>query len=174
MSWINNQVWGIIGVAIGVIGILIACIFYRRSRRSKKIYFDSRAFQLISYHTASVPGLNFSYNNKELFDLCAVKVMLWNAGNEVIHSGDFASTDYLKLAIPAGKIVYAHISYQTRPTNLFTLSKIAGDAEMDIQFDYIGSGEGAIVLLLTTQSEGNPPEMQGTIKGFGTPASPDN
>src|SRR5664280_2673660 len=87
------------GLAIGVIGIVLAVLFGLRSRRSKKILYVARKFNLLGRRLAGLPRFQAQYDGKKLENLTAVKLLVWNRGNETLTPEDFAKADPLRIVL---------------------------------------------------------------------------
>jgi len=158
------------GCLLGVIGIVLAIVFYIRGKRTKKLIFDVQVFGLLSDTTASLKDFAATYQEQPLSRLTAAKILLWNSGTDVIDRKDVAETEPIRISVPKGfEILEAVVSICPEPTNNVSVEHIANGNEAIIRFDYIGCREGCIVSLLHTGSEYDMPTVVGTMKGAGHP-----
>ena len=90
-----------VGCLFGISGIILAVYFYLKSRRKKRLLFDTRTFGLLSDATASIPGFHASFCDHELKTLTASKILLWNSGTEIIEGSELQI------------VILSHSNYQT-------------------------------------------------------------
>lgn len=114
---------GAVGIAVGLLGIALAYIFYRKAVRNKVL--------AIAY-TDPIPlimtfaDIRVSYENTTITELSRVYVLLWNRGTAPIEAGDFiapikfSSNDpILRLGIHAkDPAVAAGMDLQTKSLNI--------------------------------------------------------
>jgi hypothetical protein len=109
---------GVLGVIVGVLGILLAYIFYRKAIRTKVL--------AIAY-TEPIPllmtlaNVSVTYEGTTISALSRVYVLLWNRGTAPIEASDFITPICFKSADPILKLkihdkdaaVSAHLDLQT-------------------------------------------------------------
>lgn len=88
---------GIVGIVLAVISILLAVIFYRRSRKFKQLGYAVRTWKIIEDYSATLPGLSVTYGDQRVQYLSVSKLAFWNRGSETINWSDVATADPLRI-----------------------------------------------------------------------------
>jgi hypothetical protein len=79
---------GIAGVAVGLVGIIAAIYFYKKTIRTKIL---SVAYTKIVAPLPSVPGVHKTYKGAAAEELSRAFFLLWNTGTAPIEKDDFVS-----------------------------------------------------------------------------------
>jgi hypothetical protein len=172
-SFSNNPIVSIVSLILAAIGILLAVVFYLKSRRIKRISYAVRSFNLIDDSVSSLPGFAASYNGNEFDNLTALKILFWNSGSELLSGNDIASSDPVRLEFPQDVTVLdAKVSLSSNTANL---AEVIIDSDSKnrcvINFDFLSEREGFILSVLSTGKPESNPVVEGTIKGGGSPTS---
>ena len=172
-SFSNNLIVSIASLIVGAIGILLAVVFYLKSRRIKRISYAIRSFNLIDDTVSSLPGFAASYNGNEFNNLTALKILFWNSGSELLSRNDITSSDPVRLEFPQDVTVLdAKVSVSSNTANL---AKVIIDPDSKnrcmIDFDFLSKGEGFILSVLSNGKPESSPVVEGTIRGGGSPIS---
>ena len=162
---------GVGGMLLGGLGVILAVLFYLKSRRLKALSHCSRTFSLLADSLSALPGFTSEYKGHKLENLTACKSLLWNSGSEIVSSTDLADSDPLRIQMPEKvEILDVRIAYCSTPTNQVA-AHVSGQSKnvVHITLDYLAPHEGCIVSLL----HAGPPDAEisflGTLKGFGEP-----
>jgi hypothetical protein len=167
-----SLILSIAGCLVGLAGIVLAVYYYRKSQRTKRLAFDTRAFGLISNTAASLPGLHVSYRDQEFRALTAAKILLVNSGTEMVQGSDIADADPISFRLPDdSEILSATMSFVSDPTNQLRLeSPDASRNVLRVTFDYLAPRQGCVILLLHNGMQDTPILSGGTLKGVGPPS----
>jgi len=169
-GFLQSSLFNLVGALIGIGGIILAIIFYRRSKRVKKLSYAVRSFSLVSSSTSSLPEFLATYKGCPVTNLTAVKMILWNSGNETLAYSDIAKADQIRISLPPKvEILDVRVNVPSNPANLLKVHRNPEINEADIKFDYLGPKEGALISLLHTGGSESKPTIVGTIKGQGSP-----
>jgi hypothetical protein len=90
------------GVAVGLIGIALACYFYLAGRRVKDLRWTVRSVNIIQGYRSKVEDLHVSYRGVDVENLTVSKILVWNEGRETIDRDDIAPADPLRVATRDG------------------------------------------------------------------------
>lgn len=162
----NSEYLTIIGLILGIFGVVLAFIFYFKSKSKKKLIYHIRSFNLINEEISELNELEVIYKEKKIKNLTISKVALWNSGNITIDKTDIVSLDKLKITTADEVEVFeAEVISQVDPTNNFTLNK--GDNEIELNFDYIDPNQGCAIKLYHTGKNSSDISLTGKIKGAG-------
>lgn len=171
MNWISHPVWSFVGVATGLIGIALAIYFYKRSVKKKRISYNFRHFHLVSRTVTSLPDFTFSYKGANLSQLTATKFIFWNSGTDIVEHKDVAESDSIRIVLnDKAQILKANVLAQSDPTNQCVVTLTSQMPHVaQVNFDYIGVGQGAVVSLMVAGDFTGEIALLGTVKGNGNP-----
>lgn len=143
----------VIGISIGLIGVILAFIFYIKSKPISKISSFHSYTNLIGTNQSKLPKqVSISYNNKYVKSVSSSEFIIWNSGNTVINKRALATKDPLRIEInPDIKLLRYQIIIENNPTNNISL-KTDEDYPNSIliDFDFLEKNEGARIEILHT------------------------
>lgn len=132
---------------LAVAGILIAFIFYFRSRQRKQICFQKFDYKIVdSEKTHLAAGLKVLVNDVEAQNVTASRVILWNEGNCTIDGGNLRTTSPLRFEVQEGQILRVELEKVDRAANNIAIS--ADEKAAFVSFDYLDERDGFRVLVL--------------------------
>jgi hypothetical protein len=74
-----------LGIAVGLIGIILAIYFYRRSKRTIQISYSMEFTQLLGGNRGILPEeVSILYGDVKITDLVKFNAIFWNSGTEPI------------------------------------------------------------------------------------------
>lgn len=155
-----------IGVVLGVIGLVAAYVFYRRSLVRPKLAFVISSVRITGRDSMFPDELKIFYGDKEVQTVTQSNIVIWNSGNVTIDGENIVKADPLRLVIPKeSEILAASIVFTTREVTAFSI-KLRGETsnELLLSFDFLDSGDGALINLTHTSS--NKIEPLGTIRSM--------
>jgi hypothetical protein len=161
---------GWVGTSVGVIGIAIGILLYRRSRLSGMIAFQRDGHQLIGHVTSKLREVTVAYRGDPVPRVTGSKVAIWNAGTSTIKGSDIVLRDPLRVEIERGeRILAAWIAVASRDVNAFHLDLQPDKAEVALcTFDFLDPNDGVIIVMLHT-SPSEIASLRGTIRGHSHP-----
>ncbi len=161
----------IVGLILGAIGIALAIIFYHKSRKFKAAFYSVRSFNLLTDSLSTLPAFSALYKGRQLVNLTATKILLWNSGSEIFSPSDMAPSDPIGIMLPEGtEILDAKVIATSVPANKASIKLPDKDANFaELLFDYFAPKEGCLITLLHTGGPDVQPQVVGTLKGFGLP-----
>ena len=156
---------GWVGSAIGLAGILVAVLTYRRSLVGARLVFMERDLRLLSVKGQALPGeIEIRYRGALLDRLTKTDLVLWNAGRLLLRGQDVVAEDPVRFCFEGqGTILSASIAKTTRTTNAIQLAQ-TDDKTITIGFDYLDPGDGVVIEVLHTFLKAGPRHL-GTIRG---------
>ncbi len=167
------EVFSVASCVLGLLGILLAVIFYLQRRRTKRLAFAVRTFGLLSNVTTSLPKFRATFHGTELERLTAVRILLWNTGNDIVHASDIAPADPLGFRFPSD----CHIVSAEEPKSSSPAHNVKCHIDSDrknllhLTFDYLAPREACLISLLHNSNENVPVDAVGTLMGKGPPKS---
>lgn len=158
-------VWA--SLLIGILALIISLIIYRASRIGPRPVYQFQTLRLIGKGKQALPEeVQILFKGRSVPQLTRTHVILWNSGNAMLDGKNIIKEDPLGFEYKEGvEILRASILKVTRDSNKFT-ANIDPDSTNKVfcSFDYLESGDGAVIELLHTGEESNP-EYRGTIRG---------
>lgn len=155
----------IVGFWIGFIGIILAVIFYIKSRKLKRPIYWMRTFEILKGEE-KFPKLSIAYESETINTVSLTKIAFLNAGNETIDSGDIAPKNPLRVEIGGSfKILDKSIVYHKNEANNFKLQETEEKNILKIDFDYLDKDEGAIFQIIHDGASADAINIRGSIKG---------
>src|SRR5437867_1030669 len=85
------------------IAILVSAYFYFKSRKVKRLAYFVTTRNLIQNASASLSGIQVTFQGQPADNISVSKISLWNAGTETVHGTDIAPADPLRFLISGGK-----------------------------------------------------------------------
>jgi hypothetical protein len=159
--WLN-----VASFVVGIVGFILAFVFYFRAKREKIPQYQIRTFRLIQDNVSKIPALKILYDNQPVENLTLTRISIWNRGIDPIESGDFAPSDKLRIEVEKSfKLLGAELWFAGKPTNNFSLSNNLEKKTVNIQFEYFGRNEGLVVSVFHTGMKDSDLKILGTLKG---------
>ena len=156
--------------ALGILGIIVGYILYRRGRREKKPLWSIKNNNLISGFSKQLPSLDVKYAGQNVENLSVGKVVFWNGGSETIRREDIANADPIRIiALNNTTLLDTKLLEHNSNPSLFLISKNSDSTAAFIEFDFVDRNQGLVVQVVHTGTSGNDLILTGTIKGAGTP-----
>jgi hypothetical protein len=94
---LNNPIVTLLGLILGLLGVILACIFYFRGKRDKEPNWAIQTVNLFRDYSGTVGGLEIQYVGEKVRDLSVSKMVFWNHGGLTINSEDLVRTDPLRI-----------------------------------------------------------------------------
>lgn len=159
-----SQGW--VGTVVGLAGILLAIVFYLRSKRKARLAFQHDHVMLVGGRGAAFPGeVEIRFSGMIVPRITASKFVIWNCGNRTIDGSDVVAGDPLRLELPeASRILKHKILRQTRRVNGWKVDQPAPN-RLNLAFDFLDPGDGISVEVIHSEA-GNKLDCKGTIKGM--------
>ncbi|EDX70090.1 conserved hypothetical protein [Bacillus cereus NVH0597-99] len=158
-----NQGW--VGSLIGVIGILIAIVTYRKSKIGQRLVYQSSATKIIGKNRNTPEEIQIYFRGNEVPRVIKTSLVIWNSGNETIKSSHITKEDPLRIQIEQSESIISYrILKETRRTNKVDLV-LDKENELLFNFDYLDPNDGVRVEILHTDDK-NPVVFKGTVIGM--------
>lgn len=170
-TWLSQNPWlTILSFLLALLSVILAVIFFIKSRRLKQPRFAIRSFNLVRDFTSRFEALEMLYAGQSIQNLTVSKIAFWNNGAETIDGQDIASADPLVAKLKEGyRILEASVLSVKNEANQFAIAVSDGASRVFLQFDYLDKDEGAVIQILHTGKSSGDIWLGGTIKGAGKP-----
>jgi hypothetical protein len=155
----------VLGVIIGAIGVVLAIIFYIRSKQEIRPAFATTTQTLISVSEGRLPAaVEFTYNGKRIPNLYKALLFFWNRGSKTLNSADIASLDPITFHFEekGAKVLEVRAVKATR--EVLKASATQNDNDITLSFDFLDRDDG-VVLEVYYAGEDSYISCSGTIKG---------
>lgn len=164
---LNIQPTSLVSIALAIISITLACLFYRRSRRSKDPRWAIRNTTLIEGYSSKLRDLEVFYKGDRVEDLSVCRIAFWNDGKATIDRQDIATANPLRIASrDQARILDAKVLATNSRSSQFTASlPDTRTAAHLLEFDYLDHGHGAVLQVVHTGTSEEDLEVVGDIKG---------
>ena len=151
---------------LAIAGLPLTFFLHRRGRKEKLPRYDLRSNILVQDLTARYEPLQVTYNRKQVQNVTATRVTIWNAGGETINHDDVPAGDPIIIR-PHGQceILEAKKVKENKPANNFRISRTDDGAGVKCEFEYIDKGQGVVIQLIHTGKGDDDLEISGTVKG---------
>lgn len=170
-EWLTENPWlSALSFFLALLGIILAIIFFIRSRRTKEPRYAIRSTNLMRNFTSRFKALEMTYAGEQISNLTATKLAFWNNGKDTINGRDIAVADPLMVKVKDEyKILDSGVLCAKNAANQFSIKRADDGSHVLIQFDYLDEDEGGVIQLLHTGKSSDDIEVCGTIKGAGKP-----
>lgn len=164
----QNPMIAMFSIILSPIGIILAVVFYLKSRKIKSIKHYFKSDLLIDDFIQKIEGLTIKFSDKSINRLMVTKIAFWNNGSETINFEDIPNNDKFSISIKDNFNILdvTIINILNKANNIDFLLSDDGK-EISISFDYIDQKEGFIIQIFHTGTSSEIFEINGTIKGFG-------
>lgn len=161
---LNSGWFALLGLLVGLLGIGISYIFYRRGKPKTELRDMLSEVELIGVTpTKYSDGLEVRFEGRQIPQVTNSTYAIWNAGTTTLHGRDIVEKEPLRLALQGeGRILRAEVDASTRPV---ISAWVASDEKtVRLGFDYLDAGDGFRVTVLHSGVL-NSLSSLGTIKG---------
>ena len=171
--WYNHPSVNAVSLLVGLVGVLLAIIFYYKSKAEREPYFsfDPQRTVLVNRALAVGDKLTVAYENNPIVgNISVVQCYFWNDGSKPIHSQDVLEP--LKVVLdPGAKILETSVLRQSRPkiVDLHVSPDLALDGKRtntaSVSFLILEKQDGATMQIVYTGDPGVSVKFTGTIEG---------
>jgi hypothetical protein len=157
-----------IGWLIGSVAVVLATVFYFKTRTTARLVYQWGGRHLVGGETADLPDeVAIYYKGSNVPRVSSSKLVFWNAGNLTIRGSDIVEADPLRIVLfENAKILRVAVTSVTRAVNSFELEvNPKKENEVLCFFDYLDPGDGVRIEILHT-SERRESKMTGTVRGL--------
>jgi hypothetical protein len=167
-SLIQNPWIIFISLFLAPVGVILAILFYFKSKRKKSIKFCQKNDLLIRDFIQKVDGLNIEYLGNKIKTLSIAKIAIWNDGTETINGYDIPKHDNFFISIDNNHdILDVSIIQTTNKSNDIKVKLSEDKKEINIDFEYLDKKDGFVLQLFHTGIDIENINLNGSIKGFG-------
>ena len=166
-----------VGSALGVIGIVVGWILYRRGLRLPRLVLQHLTLWLVGRPNPAAVGhpskpalpgdVTVLYKGVEVPRLVKTTVVIWNAGSATLRGSDVVASDPLRLEFnPDARILEVTIAKVSRSVIDFQTTHSTTEPNvLRLTFDFLDPQDGARFEILHTDVPAKP-KISGTTRGL--------
>jgi len=168
IDYIRNNFYNLISTFIGLLGLLLAIIFYIKSTKVKKPYYSILSFNLFNKELQNIENIEIKYFDENIKNLTVTKIAIWNGGKATIDKTDIPSNSRLIIKSNNNVVIYgAEIIFVNDESNQLRLNYNKEKNELLVDFDYLDYNQGGIIRILHSGESSKDIILSGKIKGVG-------
>lgn len=153
----------VVGIILALLALCYAVYVHRHPpRRTRLAYQTARTVYFDEGHRVLPTQAAMTFDGRQVQRLARTTVVFWNAGTEVLRGEDIVETDPIRLSVPEGQLLSHRVVRTTNESTQIRLA-IAEKSTLDIRYDYLNPGDGAVLELL---HDGTMASVMGTAKGL--------
>lgn len=165
----NAALIGLLGLAIGVLGIILAYVFYKNSKPVRLLAVGTRSFPVISKRAESIADLDVRLKGQPASTISLTYLAIWNAGTESLRRQDIPAGEPLMVRAQDGvKILSATLAEATRTTNQVAIGAVnENQASVPVAFEFLNPGDGALIHVVHSGVGKSDLQVVGSLIGGG-------
>jgi hypothetical protein len=166
----DNPWFSLAGPVVAIASLIVAFIFYRKSRRYKTPCYHVTRQSVIENSVPLLPGLSIQFNGVVQEVITVAKVAFWNDGAETIARQDIAEAMPLAIVVDeGGEVLNTTVIKSSDLANQFEIGEPTkqenGHTSIPISFDFLDRGNGALAQVVHNGVETTQVWVEGRIKG---------
>jgi hypothetical protein len=151
---------------LGICGVVLAFVFYFRGRKIRRLSTESTSTVVVGPVDEANERLKIVFDGNEVPRVTRSVFVVWNSGHETIRGTDIATSDPLRVELPATTLVLGtNIERTTRSSVNFVLERANDTASVKLAFDFLDRNDGAFFSILHTAAVGEA-KLSGTVQGI--------
>lgn len=159
-----NYIFGILGVALAIVGLIASFYFYRKSIRIKEPVYSIKSNNVISDYSSTYQNLTVSYKNERVENFTVSKVLFFNKGAETLNRDDIATMNRLRILANQGIILDTTVLQVNNPSSDFKVGLNRENNWIVVDFDYLNQHQGAVIEVIHTGLSSRGMEIVGDMK----------
>ena len=154
----------ILFLIISICSIVLAFVFYYRSKKIKAPVYNLTTTNLIHSNISTIKNVEIRYKGNLLKNLSLTKIAFWNSGQEPIRREDLVSSKPLTISMPEEGIIYGfEIEFENAINNLNIIKR--DDNSILFDFDFLDFRDGFVLSVYHSNISNKNIVMHGKIIG---------
>jgi hypothetical protein len=149
-----RDIWGPLGAALGIVGILLAVPVGWWFARGPRLYVQISGATIIS--SPDNDRISVYYDQDPVPRVTQSLVWLWRRGRGTVRGDDVHKRDLIRISVPSGnRILDASVIKQSVETNEVRIDFDSAEPHVTdtvVQFDYLDPAQGVVIELTTRRS----------------------
>jgi len=155
-----------IGVFLGIVSILLACVFYVRAKEQVKPRVLIERTTLVGKSERLFPeSVEIRYNDKVIPMLSKVHIIFWNAGRKTLNDSDVATNDPIAIKFPESEARVLDIRSITTTRDVINAKVTLDRNIIYLSFDFLERNDGLSLEAFFDSGSQAKVTLCGTIKG---------
>ena len=161
----RDTILSLVGLIFGIIGIVLAIIFYLKSKKNKTPYYLIKSFNIISESLGNkIKDIEILLKGEKISNLTVSKIVLWNGGNETINRIDIPDSTKFKIRTKEMIKIY-DIEIIDNSDSAINCSIISVPNEHILDFDFLDPNQGFIIKVTHSGINSDDLIISGRVKG---------
>jgi len=171
-GFLTNPVVSAIGLAVGVLGLILSIYFYVQGTKKRDLLCYVNPAQAVVVKTGESSNLHVFYGNHEpshelTSDVTAAQIAIWNEGNESIRPDNVLRQVVIRTN-PSVPILEASIRKKSRDVVNVTLDQShLNEGVVGVQWNILEQNDEAIIQIVYAGPPTNQIQASGVIEGQG-------
>ncbi|MDC8772088.1 hypothetical protein [Roseateles albus] len=157
------------GFIIGALGLVLAIVFYAKSKKDRLPFYEVSTSTLIDGVDKALDGLQLYYKEQLQSRITVTKIVLWNDGRETIDKNDLAELDPVRVSCSSGTdildIQVTQISSVANAVRIGESSEFNKQKYYPIIFEYLDHNDYFVIQIVHNGDECQRFSVDGKIKG---------
>jgi hypothetical protein len=155
----------ILGVIIGVAGVLLAFVFYLKSKERARPAYAVVSSILIGASERKLPtGVEITYDGRPIHDLNRCLIFFWNRGQKTLDKSDIVSSDPIIFHTRGQDVEVLEVRSVKGTRAALNASAVQSANDIFLAFDFLDQDDGITVEVLASGTDMRV-RCSGTIKG---------
>ena len=157
------------GFVIGLLGLVLAIVFYVKAKKERIPCYERSSRTLIEGVDKTLDGLQLHYRGQPQSRITVTKIVFWNEGRETIDKSDLVNADPIRVLCPPNvDILDIQVIQFSSSANTVTLGLPSNSDEHQsypIQFEYLDHRDYFVIQIVHNGDDTQTFEIDGKIKG---------
>lgn len=163
LGLLSSLVMTIIGIILGIFGNYY---FWHIGKKEKEPSWSLKGENLIHGKISQKSGLEISYQGQKVESLTISRLYFWNNGAETIRGSDVVKTDPIRIVAAENVLILdTSILCLSEVSNQISANLHPDKSHVDINFEYLDKGQGAIFQVVHTGESPKYLSMAGKLIG---------
>jgi hypothetical protein len=157
---------GIAGAVLGVLGLVVAVVTYRLSRRDPAL--KAAVFSRVVVDPGTEGAISVRWHDVEVPRVVQTTARIWNSGSATLKPEHVPDLDQVRLVLPEGDVPLAVTVSAPSPANEagVEVGSSGQGNEIPLGFLYLDPGQEIVLTVIHTSSSPLP-RVSGTVMGAG-------
>ena len=156
----------VIGIFVGIVGIVLAWVFYVRSKEQVRPCILIETSALVGKSERSFPeSVEIRYNGSIIPELSKARITFWNAGKKTLDESDIARNDPITVRFSESKTQILDIRSMTMTRDVINAKATLINNVIYLSFDFLDKNDGLTLEAFHNSGSETRITLSGTIKG---------
>lgn len=159
----------LVSFLIGVLGLVLAFVFYYKSQKDRRPFYEVASKTLIDGIDKTLDGLQIQYKGQPQNRITVTKIVFWNDGRETIDRNDLLRANPLRIVCPPDlEILDIQTILVSSVANIVDLDgpiKLDDSIDYTIVFEYLDHMDYFVIQVIHTGDDAQKFSIKGKIKG---------